>query len=316
MPHSDKTYMDSLALNNYECLRLLQYLNGRIEGHTAATRADDRFLCNLFEECVTQEGLRPLYYSADSNATLLPTAQAVPLLCSTREGSWLAAALQKPQAKALLGEALCSKLSQLLPSPEQAPLRAALHDHSECRVTSLPDLKEPFEFFVDCICEKKYFSATNATNTGERILKGRAYYIQYDRLLGAFYLIGWSTEHQTTFLARLDRLRDYRVICPDGLFAPDDLDSHYAAQRRSMKVLIENRRNAAYRFCGMFAGYERHARFHPEQGLLELTLYYYEFETDRMIRRLLTMGSSVHVTEPPELRQLLYQAACDALQNE
>ena len=78
MPHSDKTYMDSLALNNYECLRLLQYLNGRIEGHTAATRADDRFLCNLFEECVTQEGLRPLYYSADSNAALLPTAQTVP----------------------------------------------------------------------------------------------------------------------------------------------------------------------------------------------------------------------------------------------
>jgi hypothetical protein len=242
--------------------------------------------------------------SIDENVTTVPSAL---------ELSWLKYILQDRKSSLFIDDTLRDKLEGFL-SRIDSPLKKQYINILDPIISDY--INEAFinklKLFKTAAELKKAIKYSYKNKNGTVLQKkiSMPYRIEYSAKRDCFYGIMYSLNDNRPIKSIIKNLYDMEIV-----EVPDDLPNSSIFKSIEDKMVVEplvlkirDEENALERCFYIFSYYEKEAIYHSNKKIHELKVYYYKFEEEEVISKLLSLGKNVVVESPEGIRsKILYE---------
>ena len=131
--------------------------------------------------------------------------------------------------------------------------------------------------------------------------------IEYSVLNDTFRISAYRPDQNRFFKMTLETMSNIRLgtECRDTL--QEDYKKFLAGNKRRVVLDVEPVNHVIERCFRIFSYYERKAVYDREDRRYRLEIVYYSYDEAEVVRDILSLGSSVIVLEPVELRKKIYE---------
>jgi len=221
---------------------------------------------------------------------------------SQPEKIYLKNALQSPYAKLFLDESeifsLFNKLSEIpdINFSEIIDFKGINPD---------PEFDEAyiknFRLLIKAIRERKKISFINTDFEGKKRpnFDKIPVKIEYSVTQRYFWLSLWNDKEKRPFKANISRLSEIRLT-KDISDEEYQTVLHMMEQKKEQTPIImeiTDKNNALERFCLLFSPYQKKIRY-IAKNKAEISLYYYQFEEEEIINKIMSFGENITVLSP------------------
>ena len=225
------------------------------------------------------------------------------------EKQWLKDLIENEKAKILLGEEIVNKLKENLKDVENLA-----YGNIQITNRTLPeesiedkDFREKFFTILKGILESKAIIYTNIDRNGNVYKNQRAIPIRIEYSLRdeKFRVSFYSIEEKRPVMTVMDNLT--KVSLGDKVSRKDifsKIKNKYVD--KPIILQVKDERSAMERFFMSFSSYERYARV-IEKDVYEIELYYYSFQKEEIIRKIISLGPYVKVKSPENIVETIME---------
>jgi glycosyltransferase involved in cell wall biosynthesis len=131
--------------------------------------------------------------------------------------------------------------------------------------------------------------------------------IEYSVLNDTFRISAYRPDQNRFFKMTLETMSNIRLgtECRDTL--QEDYKKFLAGNKKTVVLDVEPANHVIERCFRLFSYYERKAVYDREDRRYRLEIVYYSYDEAEVVRDILSLGSSVIVLEPVELRKKIYE---------
>lgn len=219
---------------------------------------------------------------------------------TNRELDWLADFLHAPEAGFLLSAGLREKLQAMLQD---------YGEHTEKDLLIIRDQNAPppvaeLSLIWQSLLEERQLNYTNTDRLGQ-VHQGTCSpcRLEYDAAAHHYRLIAWLEDEDRAIKLNVERLSALSLGSPLPQGCRAKLEKFLAVKRRSCLIRLKPRYNAAERAFKLLATYDKEAIYDEEADIYQLKLYYYEFDQQEVLEKILSLGAAAEVLEPAVLRE-------------
>ena len=214
------------------------------------------------------------------------------------ELQWLRHALKSPLAALFMDEPERRKLSCLLEQLELPDIMKHMDTFGHAE-PQMPDISM-FRTVLNAIREHRYLRITNHAENGD-IYADRTVMpmkLEYEAASGRWFLSFCEPDAARPIKASLSALSDVQQgdVIPEQL-RPDLKELMQAKKQEPILMRVSPERNTPNRAIRFFAQYDTIAEQQPDGGLL-MQIRYYRFDTERLLRQIISFGPFVQVLAP------------------
>lgn len=221
-----------------------------------------------------------------------------------RELVWLKALLLNRSARFPIPDTLAKKLLHRLAGVPEADLQDIWQrfdddapqapDDSACRILTT--------FLQACLRGHTVM----LQSCGEEAIKAYPCRLEYDLSRSSYMLYIWEVRSDTLRripLASVQAIQELDELVPDHLY--ERLEQFYDAHHTSVTIEIQNTRNTVERCFQLFSPYDKEAHVDDALQTYQLTIYYYDFDTEDVLSKLFSFGPYLTVLAPEPMRDAL-----------
>ena len=241
---------------------------------------------------------------------------AIPVRLLSCEKEWLMCVLKDPRSTLLLNDKLKRSLISILSNTTDT-----INNAIEIRnlYNNADDITKPayiknFRTIVSAIQENKilYYCNRGAPDT-EKQYKATPYAIEYSILEGKFRVSLYSLEENRPVKANLARMYNLTV----GTASPIErkeiakaIQEKRAKEPLTLKITDKNKNQIIERCFALFSTYEREGEYEEKDDSYILTVFYYTFDEEEIIRKILMLGTGVEVIGNKNIREKIIKLFC------
>ena len=294
--------LDGISLND-----LRKYL--RLQGE------DD---LSFVDELLPGKGQLSLFQHPTPSGEYLPLLEEqIPVRPQDVEIEWLNWILSDPRIDWFLDPNIKEKLLNILPSDHRV-LTERLYDrpfHNSKRRISAVERSHVRTIFA-AIDQSRPIMMNYKTNAGDLLVdkKTAPVKLEYDPQMDSLYLLHITLDDTQLHKAKLSRISSLTVL--DEMFDRTQIMRifHKALTRRerTVQLRITFGRSGLERTFYALAPFAKEAV--PEDGYYSVTVKYYSFDEERLLRKLLSLGPVCTVVSPHRLRERVVHIARESLE--
>ncbi|MBQ7479484.1 MAG: WYL domain-containing protein [Selenomonadaceae bacterium] len=241
----------------------------------------------------------------DMEAPVIPPPSGrIPILPSHTELRWLKTMLENPKNDFLLSDALREKLLSALKDIPAYPLDEVWQKKQLAgEDTAQPNFRKTLSILCRALREQRNLSLRY------RDWRGTSYQgtvspcrLEYNTYTNRFHLLAWEPTERHILHMGIAGLSDLRLenkkIPPD---TPEQFENHLKKLKKQAELTLTDTKNAKERCYAMFAAFDKTA-FIDKDGLHHLSITYYRFEREEVIRRILSLGPAAILKKPEDMR--------------
>ena len=154
-------------------------------------------------------------------------------------------------------------------------------------------------------------------------MKASPYCLEYDITKNNYTLILWDNKNSRVIRANASKLHNLKIMTDEVILdgISEKVEMFYKQHRTSFKLKLKNNTNAVERCFLLFSTYDKDAFAYNDDEKVstldtyELTIWYYDFDRQEIIEKILSLGSSVTVIEPMDLREEIIRILKKAYKN-
>lgn len=241
----------------------------------------------------------------DPDALVIPPPSGkIPILPSHTELRWLKTMLEDPKNEFLLSDALREKLLSALKDIPSYPLHAVWQKKQLAGENpSLPTFRQTLSILCRALREQRNLSLRykdwKGTTYNGTVSPCR---LEYNTYTNRFHLLAWEPTETRILHMSIAGLSDLRL---ENQKIPQDISQKFEAHLEELKECAEltltDTKNAKERCYAMFAAFDKTARI-DKDGLHHLSITFYRFEREEVIRRILSLGPAAVLQTPDDMR--------------
>ena len=236
---------------------------------------------------------------------------SVPIQPSNLELRWLRSMLEDKEYSFLLPSKLHKKLRDRLKDIE--PLIVYPYAWRRLHANTLDSHTRAILIkYIQALTNQKQIYYEDEGLTGVLYQrKASPSYLEYDLAKNKYNLILWDSDNQCVVRLNAAKLHNIKILndepVPYDIF--EKVEKFYEQHKTFFKIKLKNNSNAVERCFQIFSNYDKDAFAYNEdendEGLdtYELKIWYYDFDRQEIIEKILSLGSSITVLEPEDLRK-------------
>lgn len=256
------------------------------------------------------------YYSILSNEDSIP----LKVRFSKLEKSWLNRMIKEPVVQALLGEETLEKLKAAFIEikEESTQLIEFTNKVKNDFDIDLEKLSKDFYTILEGIINEKPIIYSNVDRNGNEYNNQLAlpirieYSLKDDKFRASLY----SLEEKRSIMVNLHTLKEVKIAQNvTSKIKREDVLKKLKEKKYSeipITIELENIRGAMERCFMSFSSFERNSRT-ISKNKYEIDIYYYTFEEDEVIRKIMSLGPYVKVKSPDRVRDIVIDKIKKAL---
>ncbi len=246
----------------------------------------------------------------------------IPVRLTNIEKSWLKNMLNEEEIQLILSDTTIAKLKSILQDFDYANTSEIIEVTNK---SILPDVdniekyKENFRILLRAILDKKEITYSNTDRFGNVYSERRAIPIRIEYSLkdGRFRVSMYSLDDKRPIMANIFSLDNIKIDKEEGIEVHRDTAINLVHEYRYSKepiVLEVIDEKAAMERCFMsFSEMERYSRCIGEDKY-EMKLFYYTFEEEEVIGKILALGPYVKVTSPQRIIEQIIKRIREAIE--
>lgn len=237
------------------------------------------------------------------------TKNPLPVRFTIIEKMWIRRLIEEPMAKVLLGESLVEKLQMALKDVKNAPSIDTIEMTNKARngiKIDFTKFERDFHTILKAIVEEKAVRYSNVDKWGNQLENkvSLPIRIEYSLKDDKFRVSMYSLDESRAIMVNLHTIHHVKIA--DDIKQKIDRKTVLKAlkEKRYSKepivVELKDERGAMERCFMSFSGYERSSRS-LGHNKYEIKLYYYTFEEDEVVRKIIALGPYVRVISPQRI---------------
>lgn len=259
------------------------------------------------------------YYSILNNQDSIP----LKVRFSKLEKSWLNGMIKEPVVQALLGKDILEKLEAALIDVKKGSNEVIEFTNkvkSDVDV-DLEKMSRDFYAILEGIINEKPILYSNVDKNGNEYNNQLAlpirieYSLKDDKFRASIY----SLEEQRSVMVNLHTLKEVKIAQNvNSEIKREDVLKKLKEKKYSeipITIELEDIRGAMERCFMSFSSFERNSR-NISENKYEIDIYYYTFEEDEVIRKIMSLGPYVKVKSPDRVRDIVIDKIKRALRFE
>ncbi|EKQ54748.1 MULTISPECIES: WYL domain-containing protein [unclassified Clostridium] len=248
------------------------------------------------------------YYSILNNEDSVP----LKVRFSKLEKSWLNGMIKEPVVQALLGKGTLEKLEAALIEVKEGSNQVIEFTNKVKNdfELDLEKLSKDFYTILEGIINEKPIIYSNVDKNGNEYNNQLAlptrieYSLKDDKFRASLY----SLEEKRSIMVNLHTLKEVKIAQNvNSKVKREDVLKKLKEKKYSeipITIELEDIRGAMERCFMSFSSFERNSRTISENKY-EIDIYYYTFEEDEIIRKIMSLGPYVKVKEPDRVREIV-----------
>lgn len=269
-------------------------------------------LCHYPESPDLQEYIQtiliPFYFSFPNGIAINNISGALPIThLSDTELAWLKEMLNDSRYDFLLPEKLKNKLKNyvkfvqnIFPSSHFSIIQETGEDAQQ------EPLHTHLATFQQALVQQRKVILTGKTE-GERRIKTTLSptHLAYDLVKNEYRFICWDESEKQLYRLCPEQIKELIMTdAPIATTTQDEETQYYQKHQKSVTLRLKRKTNAIERCFSMFFPFDKKAVVSDEElSQYLLTVYYYDFDEDDIINRILSLGSAVTVLDPEPIKQ-------------
>lgn len=293
---------------NTEFVALCQLVNAVAEGKKYTKEELVSILQSAYERCEPdrqrEEAMIETIFSFDAkHYAQLSYEQGIKLTPRLYELSWLKAMLMDETAKFLLNTDLRSKLLEALENVES--LAVAVKNTVD--KNNDDEMQKKLSILHHALLHKQkiYCEYLSDTKLYRVILSPLR--LEYDIVTGVYSLFGWQENSAEPCKIGIDSLQKLELM--NEYYNADlqqDFGNFLQKKRQRLVLRLKPKYNAFDRCYELFAEFDKESQL-VDDDIYQLTIFYYEFDQQEVLEKVISLGSSVVVEEPPVIRHAVIE---------
>lgn len=248
------------------------------------------------------------YFSILNNKDSIP----IKVRFSKLEKSWLNGMIEEPLVQALLGKETLEKLETALVEIKEGSNQVIefTNKMKNDYDINLKKLSKDFYTILEGIINEKPIIYSNVDKNGNEYNNQLAlpirieYSLKDDKFRASLY----SLEENRSIMVNLHTLKEVKIAQNvNSKVKREDVLKKLKEKKYSeipITIELEDIRGAMERCFMSFSSFERNSRVISENKY-EIDIYYYTFEEDEVIRKIMSLGPYVKVKEPNRVREIV-----------
>lgn len=248
------------------------------------------------------------YYSILNNEGSIP----LKVRFSKLEKSWLNGMIQEPVVQALLGKETVEKLEDALIEVKEGSNEVIEFTNKVKNDfdIDLEKISKDFYTILEGIINEKPILYSNVDRNGNEYNNQLAlpirieYSLKDDKFRASLY----SLEEQRSIMVNLHTLKEVKIAHNvSSKIKREDVLKKLKEKKYSevpITIELEDIRGAMERCFMSFSSFERNSR-NISENKYEIDIYYYTFEEDEVIRKIMSLGPYVKVKSPDRVRGIV-----------
>ena len=269
-------------------------------------------LCHYPESPDLQEYIQtiliPFYFSFPNGIAINNISGALPIThLSDTELAWLKEMLNDSRYTFLLPEKLKNKLKNyvkfvqnIFPSSHFSIIQETGEDAQQ------EPLHTHLATFQQALVQQRKVILTWQTEE-DKIIKTTLAptHLAYDLVKNEYRFICWDESKKQLYRLCPEQIKELVMTdIPIATTTQDEETQYYQKHQESVTLRLKRKTNAIERCFSMFFPFDKKAVVSDEElSQYLLTVYYYDFDEDDIINRILSLGSAVTVLEPEPIKQ-------------
>lgn len=268
------------------------------------------------------QGLMLNQYESNDNFNLLEKKEdkfysvggKVPIRFTRVEKIWINEMLKDTVCRELLGEDLARKLDKELDIDEEIDITSIIEK------TNIEDTfksKYPIENFnvlLKAIKNNKEIIYDNKSYKNKRAMPLK---IEYDIRSNVLRTAMYYIEEERVVIVNLSSMSNIRIANNNECkLERGEIYKKLRKDKRCREPIIfqvKDQRQAMERCFMTFASYERTSKI-LKDNIYEITLYYYTFQEEEIIRKILSLGSYITVLQPTTIKEKIIERVKNAIE--
>jgi hypothetical protein len=248
------------------------------------------------------------YYSILNNEDSIP----LKVRFSKLEKSWLNGMIKEPVVQALLGKETLEKLEVALIDVKEGSNQVIEFTNkvkNDFKV-DLEKISKDFYTILEGIINEKPILYSNVDKNGNEYNNQLAlpirieYSLKDDKFRASLY----SLEENRSIMVNLHTLKEVKIaLNVNSKIKREDVLKKLKEKKYSeipITIELEDIRGAMERCFMSFSSFERNSR-NISENKYEIDIYYYTFEEDEVIRKIMSLGPYVKVKSPDRVRDIV-----------
>lgn len=238
----------------------------------------------------------------------------IPILLTSCELEYLREALKDELFRQLLSEDTIVSLEDYFANHQGAFNIEEVTLYKNRKMNSYGDLRHNLRLIIRAIVENKKIKYNN-------IVKGELYHnrvsspyrLLYSTRLNRLQLIVKPEKQDRMVLINIESIQEMEVLEEDCDYGMEEL---LKERRKTLVLEIENTKNSVERCFSLFSHLQKTAEYKESEDIHLLKVIYYDFDEKDIIKDILSMGSSVIVLEPADIREQIIQTIMEICDRE
>lgn len=306
--------MESLynEFKNRLFLDLCRLITAIEEGHVYHKDEVVKQLCHYSESPDLQAYINTFiinfYFSFPNGIAVNNLAGILPIThLSDTELAWLKEMLENDQYSFLLPDSLRNKLKNYVASVKKifpASHFMILQDTGD--IPSKEPLHTHLATFQQALVQQRNIVLTGQTEQEVLFQKNLSpTHLAYDLTKNEYQFICWDKSEKQLYRLRSGQIKKLSLTnTPIAATTYDEEAQYYKKHQKSVMLRLKRQTNAIERCFSMFFPFDKKAFVTDEKlSHYHLTIYYYDFDQDDIVSRILSLGSAVTVIKPASMRQ-------------
>lgn len=264
----------------------------------------------------------------NSNNKMQPLRQIpIPIRTTISEKAWLYYILQDSKADLFLSEELKNKLIEALDEDLSNSSYSISNNYVDIRQLSplnrlIPDevYVQNFKIIVNAIRTRRYIRATNHSFNGTiyKSMKLIPYKLEYSSQFDSFSLSCYPIKKKRPVKMNLRNLTEIEIEepIPDYELFVNNFEEQLRDTQEKTPIVIEiiNKDDAYDRSAYLFSPYNTYC-YDLGNDKLQMSIYYYRFQKDEIIRNILFLGPYIKVVSPKNVADEIVKIMQNAYSN-
>lgn len=244
------------------------------------------------------------YYSALNKKDSIP----IKIRLSNIEKTWLKGMISEEKVQALLGGDIIRKLNNRLKDIDGG--NNDVIEFTNKNISKFEDditqISKRIFVILEAIDKEKLIMYTNVDRDGNeyRDILAVPLRIEYSLKEDKFRASVYSIEDKRPILINLNTLKEISVIEKSFEIKREDIiksikENKYCEE--PITITLEDKRGAMERFFMSFSSFERSSKL-IDKGKYEVDIYYYQFQEEEVISKIISLGPFVIVQSPEKIK--------------
>lgn len=250
-----------------------------------------------------------LFKFCEDNIYPVKDEMIAPILLTSLEKRYLKFLLSDKAFRQMISKDICKKLDEVLNDVEPLDYKKHFVCKDDISNVEYGEYFENIKLITKCIMEDKSLSYENITKT-KGVYKGvmKPYKLLFSIRKNKWQVIFFKKSHEDgqfyPVLANIERLRNLKIC--DGYECDECLIKDLMEMQKVKEPLvleIKKKYTSVERCFRLFSNYEKKAYFDEKTNRHYLYVYNYVFDESVIVRDILSLGDSVKVISPENIRE-------------